>query len=129
MKRIEFLDEEIVARLAELIRSETDPDRLREQLEDYHTYDIARALEQCTAEERLRTYDVLGAETCAEIFPYYDEMGPELLAELAPERAASILEKMDADEDVELLHPMDRELRRKFIQQLSPETRQEIRML
>ena len=129
MKRIEFLDEEIVARLAELIRSETDPDKLREQLEDYHTYDIARALEQCTAEERLRTYDVLGAETCAEIFPYYDEMGPELLAELAPERAAAILEKMDADEDVELLHPMDRELRRKFIQQLSPETRQEIRML
>lgn len=129
MIRNEFLNEQVIKELTELIQSRLSGEKLRERLDYYHEYDIAKALEKCEPSQRTKVYAALGADEVAEIFPYFDEEGARLLKELPPKSAAAIIEEMDTDEALEVLVGTDAEYTREVIRNLSAEMRREMRLL
>ena len=60
--------------LLKLIKSDEPPERLREDLSDYHENDIASILPELSQEERAKLYRLLGTEKMSEIFPYLDDV-------------------------------------------------------
>ncbi len=54
--------------IVKIFRSGLSKDELIRKISDYHTGDIADALEKMTAEERKKLYPVLGVELVAEFF-------------------------------------------------------------
>ena len=128
MRRHEFINEEIVQEIIQFIREEKDRDTLLSQLDDYHDYDIAQALEEITPQERRELYFKMGAEWSAEIFAYYDE--PEtLLTELAPKEAAVVIEHMDSDDAAELLEQLPVSFHDRVEENLSEETSGDIKLI
>ena len=96
--------------LLKLIKSDEPPERLREDLSDYHENDIASILPELSQEERAKLYRLLGTEKMSEIFPYLDDV-EEYIEELPSEKAADIIENMDADDAVDALETVSPELR------------------
>ena len=91
--------------LLKLIKSDEPPERLREDLSDYLENDIASILPELSQEERAKLYRLLGTEKMSEIFPYLDDV-EEYIEELPSEKAADIIENMDADDAVDVLEEL-----------------------
>ena len=99
--------------LLKLIKSNEPPEKLREDLGDYHENDIAAILPELTQEERSKLYKILGVEKVSEIFPYLDDV-EEYIDELPNEKAADIIENMDADDAVDVLEELEEERKKKL---------------
>ena len=80
--------------LLKLIKSDEPPERLREDLSDYHENDIASILPELSQEERAKLYRLLGTEKMSEIFPYLDDV-EEYIEELPSEKAADIIASLE----------------------------------
>ena len=85
-----------VEELVSLIRSDEIDEKIAEQIDNYHDNDIASALDELNVYERKKLYQILGVERVSEIFAYLDDVG-KYLDELELEKAADIIEQMDAD--------------------------------
>lgn len=115
--------------IIKLFKSQLSDEELIEKLGDYHENDIAEAYEALDTEERQRLYDILGAETLSEIFPYIEDVG-ELLAEITPDQAADVLENMDADDAVDALEDIENEEdREKLISLMDNEASADVRLI
>lgn len=99
--------------LIAIIRSNEDPNIIREKLEDYHESDLADVLEILTREERLKVYRLLGMEATSELFTYLEDV-EKYIDELDSDKAADILETMDADDAVEILDELDEDKRKEL---------------
>ena len=77
------------------------------ELEDYHDNDIADVLLDLTKDERIKLYHALGIQRVSDIFSYLDEDVSEALEELGIDKAADIIELMDADDAVDVLEELD----------------------
>lgn len=100
--------------LLKLIKSDEPPERLREDLSDYHENDIASILPELSQEERAKLYRLLGTEKMSEIFPYLDDV-EEYIEELPSEKAADIIENMDADDAVDVLEELEDDKKEEII--------------
>lgn len=100
--------------ILEMIKSGCSDDSLKEELNKYHDNDIARVLEDLTAEERDRILNVIGIEAMSDIVAYMDDAG-EYLSRLDADAAADIIEQMDADEALEILDGLDEETRNEVL--------------
>ena len=85
-----------VEELLEIIRSDLPDADIKEKISDYHDNDVAGAIEQLTAEERQKIYQILGAEKVSEIFTYIEDVD-KYLGELNIEKAALVISHMDSD--------------------------------
>lgn len=90
------------AELVALIRSDLPDREKHERLNDYHENDIAQILHLLSAEERNELYRILGPDKASEVFAYVENPA-EYLAGMDIERAADILENMDADDAIDTL--------------------------
>lgn len=123
-----FNEPDYVKELIRLIRSGTDRDTLASELTNYHDNDISNALDELNASERKILYHTLGDERVSEIFAYLDDPG-KYLGELELERAADIIENMDADDAVDVLEEIDEETRKQLIELIDEESKEDIKLI
>lgn len=114
--------------LVALLRSGADSGKIAEELTNYHDNDISNALGELSESERKVLYHILGDERVSEIFAYLDDPG-RYLGELELERAADIIENMDADDAVDVLEGIDEEIREQLIELIDEESKEDIRLI
>lgn len=114
--------------LLKLIKSDEPPERLKEDLGDYHENDIAAILPELTQEERAKLYRILGIEKVSEIFPYLDDV-EEYIEELPNEKAADIIENMDADDAVDVLEELEDDKKEELIKLMQKDSVKDIKLI
>ena len=60
--------------IADVIRSNLTPRRMREKLMDYHENDIAAALELLKKDERCRLYSILDTQVLSSVLEYSENL-------------------------------------------------------
>ncbi len=101
---------------------------LREILSDYHENDIASAIPQLTKEKRLVFYRALGIERVSDVFTYLDDV-EEYIEELDSEKAADIIESMDADDAVDVLEELEEEKKEEIISLMEEDSVADIQLI
>ena len=103
-----------------IIRGNTSPKAMLNQLEDYHGSDIADVIEQLSEQERTKVFRICPAEMLAEAFAHLEEeKAGECLKEISPRKAGEIVSEMETDDAVEILHTIGREKRELILGVLS----------
>ncbi|MBE6125987.1 MAG: magnesium transporter [Erysipelotrichaceae bacterium] len=125
---MDYLQDENVKEIIELIKTIKQPRKLRRELENYHDNDISYALEGLTKEERLSLYQIIGLERTADVFSYLDDVD-EYLSEINLNDAARIIEEMDSDDAVDVLEQIDDEFADKLVSLLTKKTSRDIRLI
>lgn len=115
--------------LAAIIRSRRPDSVIREELDNYHENDIAAVLEELTPQERKRLYKILGVEKVSEIFAYLEDDVVKYVDELDPEKAADIIESMDADDAVDILDELEDDKSGEIRKLMDAEARQDIDLI
>ena len=117
------------ARILSIIRSDSNDEEIKAQLQEYHENDIAGIFEELEAEERDRLLQILGSEYMSEIVSFMEDAG-EYLSEIDADEAADIIEQMDADDAVEVLDDLDEETRSEIIELIEdPEIKEDIELI
>lgn len=114
--------------LINLIHSGRKDEELKEVLSDYHENDIASVLKKLDKKTRQRLYRILDPDTVSDIFSYLDNVS-QYIGELHPEKAADIIENMDADDAVDVLEEMEEGAREHLIKLMDEESREDIRLI
>lgn len=95
--------------ILQIIRGGKSQKELAVILDDYHEGDIACTLEFLTKEERLNLYKVFDIDRLSRIFSYL-ENAEEYFKEIEIDRAASIVNNMDADDAVNILESIEEKM-------------------
>lgn len=114
--------------LLSLICEESNETELRESLGNYHANDIAKVLPLLKSEQRKKLYIALGAEECSGVFSYLDDP-EEYINELSAEKAADIVENMDADDAVDLLSELDESKKEQIIKLMDEDAASDVRLI
>ena len=114
--------------LLDILTGSISPDELKEQLQDYHDNDIAAVFAELSPEKRRSLYRILDDERISDIFTYIDDV-EEYIAELDNERAADVIEQMDADDAIDVLDELDNEKREAIISLMDDEAKKDIRLI
>ena len=112
-----------------IIKGNLSDEEIRDRLESYHENDISAVLDRLTKAERLRLYKILGVEKVSEIFSYLEEDVVKYIDELAPEKAADIIESMDADDAVDVLDELEEDKIGEIKELMDEESRQDIELI
>lgn len=123
LKEPKFL-EEIVG----IIRSNLDATEIADNLHDYHEKDIAQSLEKLTKDERIRLFDLLGAEWFSEILSFIDEPD-EYIKELGIDKLAAVINEMDSDDAVDLLEDIDESIKEQLRPILDDDVKADIQLI
>ena len=118
-----------VQEIVDLIRNSDSEEALRDSLHDYHDRDIADALDELTADERKRLYQIIGPEWTGEVFSYVKYDIDTYIAEISISEAARIVEEMDSDDAVDLLEQIDDSVEEKLLAKMNDEFEEEIRLI
>ncbi|HOW38455.1 MAG TPA: hypothetical protein PLZ76_06045, partial [Bacillota bacterium] len=99
------------------------------QLEEYHPFDIARALVETVPEIRKDVLNKLPPAFSANLFETLDEEETiEIVKELPSTLAVSIIDKMETDDALDLMQYLeDEEEDTTFVNLLSPKKREELK--
>ena len=120
---------DVVDEILEIILGDGDDEFIRTELDNYHENDIAEALTRLNKADRIRLYRILGDEKVSEIFAYIDDVS-DYLEELGLEKAANVIENMDADDAVDVLEEIeDEETREQIISLMEPEATEDINLI
>ncbi len=114
--------------LIEIVKEAFSLKALREELDNYHENDIAAALEKLEEKDQRKLLMAIGADRAAEVFAYLDDMS-RYLDLLGNEKAADILEEMDADDAIDLLDEMDDERRAEVEKLIDEEAKKDIDLI
>lgn len=117
-----------VEEIISLVRSGYPPERIAEELEEYHDNDIAEAFEQLGEDERGRLCALLGAERASDMLAYVEDAG-QYIEEMEPESAAEIIENMDADDAVDILEDVDDDIQEKIVSLMDDESSRDIELI
>lgn len=116
------------AEIAEIIRSNLTPNRIREQILSYHENDIALALDILSKPERDKFYTIMDAEDLTNILEYSEKFG-EYVNELGVKKRVAVLSQIDAATAAEALRDMDKSERDSLLDLMAPDVRSEIMLL
>ena len=114
--------------LADILHSDIPVEEKKERLQDFHDNDIADTLPLLTKDERLRLYRLMGAEAVAEVFAYLEDP-EEYVRELDIEKAADIVENMDADDAVDFLEELPESQQDAILAHMDAESRRDIALI
>ncbi len=117
-----------VEELLSIINSGLTNKEIKEQLSYYHDNDIANVIPELSSEARKKLYRILGVESVSDIFAYLED-ADEYLLELGNEKAADILESMDADDAIEILDDLSEERKNEILPLLEPEAKEDIELI
>lgn len=116
--------------ITDIIRSNASPRVMLKKLEDYHGNDIAGVLGDLNQQERKKLFRVCSGDMLAEAFEYLeeDEAGG-YLNEMDLSKAAAVVSLLETDTAADVLREIEKEKRGLIIDALTPEIRQEIRLI
>lgn len=114
--------------IAEIIKSNLTPKRMRERLMDYHENDLAATLAILERDERNRLYGLVDLDTLAGMMEYAEQMD-EYLGELSIRRRVEILSRIEASMAVTYLGGLEKKTRKELLELLPDEPKREITML
>ena len=111
--------------IADILRSNLTPRRMREEIGGYHENDIAASLELLKKDERSRLYSILDIETLSEVLEYSEDRDL-YLGELSIRKQVDLLERFDVTTAVEYLKSIEKSKRDILIDLMEEGTRKEI---
>ncbi|MBE5743811.1 MAG: magnesium transporter [Clostridiales bacterium] len=114
--------------LLQIIKSDCKNSEIREQLSEYHDYDIATVIPLLDTDERKKLYRILGDEAVSDIFAYLEDV-EEYITELDNEKAADIIEEMDADDAIDVLDELPEDKKQDIITLIEPEAQADIKLI
>lgn len=114
--------------IKEIIFSSNSNRVKRENILHFHESDIADVLEELTKEERIELYHILGDEIVSEIFAYLDNI-EDYIDEISNEKAADIIELMDADDAIDVLEELEEESRMSIEALIEPDVLEDIKLI
>ncbi len=114
--------------IANIIKSNLSPVRIREKLEDYHENDVAASLSELNETYRKKLYSILGNQTLANVLEYADNTS-KYLGELSVRRRVELLSRIETATAVEYLEAIDKKERNSLIELMPEEAKQEIKLL
>ncbi len=114
--------------ITDIVRSNLTPKLLKEKLLEYHSNDIAMALEELNEKERLRLYSILGLNASAEILEYSDSSAL-YIGELSLKKRAYLLSHIEPSVAVAYLESIDEEERDAIVELFGSDTKNEIELL
>ena len=119
---------ELYLEIKEIIVSSESNEIKKSKILQYHENDIADALSELTKEERIKLYNILEDETVSLIFAYLDNV-EEYIEEISNQKAAEIIELMDADDAIDVLEELDEEKSEEIVSLMEPESVTDIELI
>lgn len=119
---------ELYLEIKEIIVSSESNEIKKSKILQYHENDIADALSELTKEERIKLYNILEDETVSLIFAYLDNV-EEYIEEISNQKAADIIELMDADDAIDVLEELDEEKSEEIVSLMEPESVTDIELI
>jgi magnesium transporter len=111
----------------------TDPEELREALEEFHPEDIAEVLSELDGEDAVALMRVLPDDYAAQVLERLDdEIRARLLERMGTDQAATLLTEMSADDRADAIQELPEEVAEKILDRLEkmePELAEEVREL
>ena len=117
-----------VEELLSIIRTQKSNREIKEKLSEYHDNDIAEVIPSLTEEERKKLYKIIGIDAVSDVFAYLDDVD-EYLAELDNEKAADIIESMDADDAIDVLDELSEERRSELLPLIEEDAKKDIQLI
>lgn len=112
---------------------QTDPEELREALEEFHPEDIAEVLREIEGEDAVALMRALPEEYAAQVLERLDdEARAQLLERMGTDQAATILTEMSADDRADAIQELPEAVAEKILDRLEkvePEVAEEVREL
>ena len=119
-----------VREILSIVEGTAAPNKIREQLEDYHENDIADALELMSVSKRQKLYRTIDINTLSDIIEYCEpEKAVQYLSEMDIKKASQVIEKMEPDSSLDLLNLIEKDKRNALIALLDEETKREINLM
>lgn len=119
----------IIDRLREIIDDET-LEQLREELNGYHSADLADIFQEMKAEERLECFKLLDLEKAADLVEYLSpQLQVELLGDIDEEIASKIINRMPHDAAADVLGDMEDDESETYLDKLPDKFSAEVREL
>lgn len=113
-----------------IIRSNSSPKVLRDNMEDYHENDIAEILSLLTIQERKKLFRILDVSMLSGVFEHTPEdVASQYLSEMDLRKAASIISDLETDTALEILREIEKEKRALLIDLLDSESRKNIALI
>ena len=119
---------ELYLEIKEIIVSSESNEIKKSKILQYHENDIADALSELTKEERIKLYNILEDETVSLIFAYLDNV-EEYIEEISNQKAAEIIELMDADDAIDVLEELDEDKSEEIVSLMEPESVTDIELI
>ena len=119
---------DFIVEIVNLIKNETDNEKLIDDLSQYHASDIAEAFSELSDEDLIRLYDILPGELLADIITYIEEK-ERYLDLMENEDVAEILDNMETNDAVEVLEELDADDIDEINTLVEPETLEDINLI
>ncbi len=121
--------ENTIDRIQELIDSDAEP-QLRDELNSYHSADLADIFQQIKPEERLKCITLIDEEKAADMIEYLPpQLQVEILGDIDTELASRLISKLPHDEAADVLGDMEEDESQAYLDQLPQKFSSEIREL
>lgn len=121
--------ENTIDRIQELIDSEAIQ-QLRDELNSYHSADLADIFQELNAEERLKCITNIDEEKAADVIEYLPpQLQVEILGDIDNELASRLISKLPHDEAADVLGDMEDDESRAYLEQLPKKFSSEVREL
>ena len=117
-----------VYEIIKIVKSGVTGRHLKQMLEDYHSADIAKAMESLTPEERRKIYTLPDTDYVAEIMAYCDDAA-QYMEEMESTLAAEIVKSMDSDDAADIMENLSDEKRKEIGTFLDDEAKNDIRLI
>ena len=131
MDHMDELELTIEEEIFSVIESDLDIKSFRQALLKFHPYDLAKAFEILSEEQRTRWYHVLDASELASIFEHLEEEDAiAFIQNMDTQAAANVLQEMDRDDAVDVLQELeDPEKVESYLNLMDEESRDELSFL
>ena len=121
--------ENTIDRIQELIELNAEP-QLREELNSYHSADLADIFQQLKPEERLSCITKIDEEKAADMIAYLPpQIQLEILGDIDTELASRLISKLPHDEAADVLGDMEEDESQAYLEQLPKKFSSEVREL
>ena len=121
--------ENTIDRLKELIEEDIRP-QLKEELNAYHSADIADIFQQLLPDERLKCFLELEEEKAADVIEYLPpQLQVEILGEIDETLASRLISKLPHDEAADVLGDMEDDETQVYLEKLPEKFSSEVREL
>ena len=112
------------------IRGSYSPKAAQSMLEDYHGSDIAQVMERLNLQERKKLYRLCPPDMLADALEHLEAEDASIYVnEMDLKKAAAVMSEMETDSAADILKEIEKDKRSLIIEALSPEIRNDIRLI